>query len=199
MQPVPQTAGEEPEDVVRRDIVYLKDPPGTWHRQPARPWFAGPLFLALQCVPPAGACLCLVLVRRRQALRGDVARSRRLRAPRAARTGLESARLALRRRDNTAFYEAVWDTLATYFGDRLNLAPGEVTEARVGEAMRREGVGDHTLSQLRDLFMVCEHARFGLNSGDNGKMSDSERHNADVVMGILEGLIRATEKAEGGR
>ena len=136
----------------------------------------------------------LFLVRRRKALQEDVAKARRLHAPRAARAGLESAATAFKARDNIRFYEAVWDTLASYYGNLLNLPPGEITLDRVSEALGRAGMSAHDLSRLREMFIVCEHARFGLHVHGNLRMTDSDVHNAGVIMDTLEDVIQRSEK-----
>jgi len=93
--------------------------------------------------------------------RKDTAWVRRQQAPKAARQGLKTANLALRKNDSTAFYEAIGNALSTYFGHRLNLPPGDVTSATVLAALEQAGADTST---LKSIFEQVEGARYGMGS-----------------------------------
>jgi hypothetical protein len=142
------------------DIVYLKPARPSVRRVPAAPWaFAWPGAL-VHGVPAAVALAAFLAARRREALAGDVARARREQAPRAARPALRKARLAAERGDGAAFHDALWEALTTYFGNRLNLAPGEVDRARVVDAFARAGLNAESLDEIGRLFDACDMARY---------------------------------------
>ena len=111
-----------------RDIVYLKDAPEAWSLKGQASWYTAPTFVAVQAIPLLLLGIVSLLARRRDTLADDVAKARRLHAPKSAREGLRRARTALSKNDKKDFYEALWDALASYFGDRLNLGPGDVTQ-----------------------------------------------------------------------
>jgi len=83
----------------------------------------------LWTVPAALAGGLMVYFGRRLYLRyrKDTARTRRRAAPKLARKALRAAGRARKRADTRAFYDALWQALTGYFGNRLNLPPGEVT------------------------------------------------------------------------
>ena len=64
--------------------------------------------------------------------------------------------------DRTAFYDAFWEALSGYFGNRLNLPPGSVTASRVLDAF--DSAGDELKNEIRRLFSICDAQRFGLRS-----------------------------------
>jgi hypothetical protein len=97
----------------------------------------------------------------RNALAKDVARARRQKAPRAARKNLQRAEQALRKKDEAAFYEALWNTLTDYFGHRLNLAPGEVSQAAVLARLPQQ------TEAIKNLFTTIEQHRYGIQSGEH--------------------------------
>lgn len=142
------------------DIVYLKPAPTRWRRTAEPRFYATKGFLALQLVPILAMATVLVSVRRRETLARDVARARRQRAPRSARAGIRLAEQALKAGDRRAFYDALAQALAAYFGDRLNLSPGEVTPDIVLRALERGGLEASKLDALHELFGKCEEARF---------------------------------------
>ena len=118
----------------------------------------------------------------RNALANDVARARRQKAPKAARKNLQRAEQALRKRDEAAFHEALWNTLADYFGHRLNLAPGEVDLQTVLARMPQES------EALETLFNTIEQRRYGLGSG---KSSTAEKK---ILLRQLAATLRKCER-----
>lgn len=143
------------------DIVYLKPVRAPAARRiPDAAWaFAWPGAL-VHGVPAVVALAAFLVARRREVLAGDVARARREQAPRAARPALRKARLAAERGDGAAFHDALWEALTTYFGNRLNLAPGEVDRARVVDAFARAGMNAESLDEIGRLFDACDMARY---------------------------------------
>lgn len=143
------------------DIGYLKPPPGEWVTtwQPA--WITRPAVLAAQALPPVALGLLALVVRRRSALARDVRRTRRAQAPRSARAALADAEQALRRGDATAYHDAVWRALTSYFAHRLNLQPGEATRDVVLERLRTAAAPAELADRLGARFARCEEIRFG--------------------------------------
>lgn len=133
-------------------------------------------FLTAQAVPFLLFGLCFLVARRRRKTKGDVARARRKQAPKAARGGLS---VASRSKEPGAFYEGVWQTLTEYFGNRLNLSPGEVESARVQRAFPDQA------DEIASLFSASEAARYGQASDANTKQ-DLKR---------LKALIRSCERS----
>ena len=127
--------------------------------------------------------------RRRQSLLEDVAKARRQKAPRSARAGLKEATAAESRRDTQAFYEALWRSFSDYFGNRLNLPPGDVTAPDVLGRLRRGGLDESVLDDLRNLCEACDHARFaGVSEADPDSFQDQRRR--------LAGVLKACERVK---
>jgi len=147
--------------ILGRDIVYLKSIPKKWKTTNDIVWHhTKPFYMALTF--PALLLLAIAgISANRNALANDVARARRQKAPRAARKNLQRAEQALRKKDESAFYEALWNTLTDYFGHRLNLAPGEVSAAAVLARLPQQS------EALEILFTTLERRRYGTHSGDS--------------------------------
>ncbi len=146
------------------------------------------MFLAAQLLPAAVLGLLFLAVMRREQLAGDIALARRHQAPRTARTGLRKAERAISRGDRKAFYEAIWETLSSYFGHRLNLAPGELSTEVVLSALNHAHMNASDTECIRVLFERCERARFG-DVGADTVHEAQER-------GILEELNQVLRKCE---
>jgi len=109
-------------------------------------------FLKLQALPFLLFGLCFLVARRRRRIKGDVARK----------------------------HEGVWQTLTEYFGNRLNLSPGEVESARVQRAFPAQS------EEIASLFSASEAARYGRAS--DADMKDHLKR--------LKALIRSCEKSK---
>ena len=174
--------------ILGTDIVYLKPAPTRWTQIGERPWYLHRAFLASQLIPLLAVGLIFLSVARREQLAGDVALARRHQAPRSARVGLQKAEKALSSGERSAFYEAVWETLASYFGNRLNLSPGELAVETVLHAMNRAKAETADIDRVRALFERCERERFGVVSSDT--VHEDQDH------GILEELNKVLRKCE---
>lgn len=117
--------------------------------------------------------------------RKDVAWLRRQEAPKAARKALKQADAALRKNDTAAFYEALGDALNSYFGNRLNLPPGDVTPAIVLQTLQQAGV---ETGNAEILFTRVEAARYGLAE------SEQDSDTLKTIKRDLEQLLRTIDK-----
>ncbi|MFH0952764.1 MAG: BatD family protein [Verrucomicrobiota bacterium] len=175
------------------DIVYLKPAPARWTHVTERAWYDRPLFLALQLVPAMATAFLFLSVRRRERLARDVALARRQRAPRTARAAVKKAEAAIARSERQAFFEAVWEALASYFGDRLNLSPGEVTGDAVMDALIQARMDDSARDQVRQLFETCERERFG-QAGGAAVMTPADKAASAELLAVLNRVLRSCER-----
>ena len=159
---VPSSIQQETE-ILGRDIVYLKSIPKKWKPSDSIPWYRTRLFYILLALPALLLTVIAGITAHRNRLASNVALARRQKAPKTARRNVQLAEQALRKKDEAAFYEAMWDALTDYFGHRLNLAPGEVTLQTVLTRVPRE------TEALEALFSTIEQRRYGLRSGDDSK------------------------------
>jgi tetratricopeptide (TPR) repeat protein len=136
-----------------RDIVYIKDDPGTLSPRrsglPVAAWPALPLPLLL-----FGAATWYD--RQRTRLTGDLRYARFTRAGRMARESLAKAEQALLRQDRAAFYDAIFRTLQDYLAAKLDLPPGGID----ANAAASRGLPDDVVQAIRQLLDSCEQARF---------------------------------------
>ncbi len=163
-----------------RDIVFIKDTPGTLRPIGTR-WYAEPAFWAYQLVPLAAWLAAVAWDRRRRRLRGDVGYARYTRAGREARAALAGARAALKRGDRVAFYDAVAGAVRDYLSAKLDLPPGSVTPDAVGERLRGNALAPRVATELRDLFTTCERVRFAPTSDGDRDMPETLARAEDIV------------------
>jgi hypothetical protein len=170
VQPAPRLDAPELR-VLHQDIVYLKPAPDTWPRQGRGAWYMRPLYLGAQVFPALLLAGSVLIARRREELSRDVAKARRLRAPRAARDAVARAEAALAANQPVFFHEAVWEALHSFFGDLLNLQPGEVDPDGVVARLRAAKLDEDSIATVARLFRQCEQARFA--SGTASAQADN--------------------------
>lgn len=165
--------------VLGRDIVYLKPLPEKWKTTEDIKWYAADLFKVLIGIPALLLLIISLTTARRSILDGNEALARRQQAPKAARKQLQRAEQAIRKKDEAEFYSALWDALIHYFGNRLNLAPGDVTAQAVRTRIPSEA---ETIDRL---FNTVEQRRYGL--GDR---------NAEEMKPLLKEMMMMMRKCE---
>ena len=177
--------------ILGTDIVYLKPAPARWTRQTDHFWFKRTGFLAAQIVPAILLAFAVVSSKRRDELQRDTAKARRQRAPKSARLGLSKAEQSLAQSNRTGFYEAVWEALSSYFGDRLNLSPGEVSGEHVIGVFKTRGLKQEYLEDVRLLVETCERERFGGNAST--VMTTEEKGRCEVILVRIARVLKACE------
>jgi hypothetical protein len=173
--------------IIGRDIIYLKPAPKSWKKASELHWLSSPTGRSLIGAPPILLALLLLSVIRRDKMADDTAFARRKKAPKAARKGLKKAQHALARRDASAFYEAIWETLSTYFGNRLNLAPGEVTLKRLLERIDQPDSPEAT--QFTTLFEQVDHRRYGI-----GASKEDDKKEMKELLNMLTQALKNAER-----
>ncbi len=171
------------------DLVYLKSAPADWSRNAPRPLYRRPIFWPATLFPPCALAAVFLLMRRKTDLRNDRAKARRLRAPKSARAGLRQAEQALKNDQPDAYHDGLWNALSSYFGDRLNLSPGEVSAHQVIERCRQGGLPAEHLDLLRRLFAECDEFRFGAAS-----YARTESSLLATDLKAVPNLLKATER-----
>jgi hypothetical protein len=158
-----------------------------------RPWHASPWFLLAQCLPPALLAALYLVVRRRRELARDVGKARRLVAPEAARAGLGAARQALETGDARRFHDALWEAASAYFGNRLNLRPGEVSGPAVAAGLAAAGLDPADVARLGEIFGLLEAERFGRPPRPAAPLPAERRQRLAGLLEEVERLVRACE------
>ena len=124
--------------------------------QKIRPWL---------WIIPAAAVLWILIFAARKIYahrKKDTARARRQKAPAAARKALRAAEHAIKKQNSGAFYDALWNALADYFGNRLNLPPGDITPAVVLRELQQKKFNEQSAGELRTIFEQVELSRYGI-------------------------------------
>jgi tetratricopeptide (TPR) repeat protein len=186
----PGKAAVAPAESLGRDIVFIKDSPGTFVPIGVQRW-RSPVFWLVQLVPLLLLGAAIVLARHRERLGSDVRYARFTRAGRAARSALGEARGALGRGDAVAFHDRVASAVRDYLTAKLDLPPGAVTPEQVSARLREAGLGDGIADEVRAFFAACEVARFAPSAAGDGDL----RRTLDRAEEIVRALERTRRLA----
>jgi hypothetical protein len=142
-----------------QDIVPIKQRLGTVAQispvLPLQPWF-----LALQLVPVAGFILAVVWRKRNESLANNPKLRRQRQVALVIRDGLIDLRRLAAENNSDGFFATLFRLLQEQLGERLDLPASAITEAVIDDQLRRRGVPDALLDELRDLFQSCNLARY---------------------------------------
>lgn len=150
-----ETAETEPP---RQDIVHIKPHLGVLDAVEA-PLVTRPWFLALQAVPLLAFLSAQFWRKRKEKLENNPRLRRRLLVNGAVRKGLRELYRLVEAHDSDAFFVAVFRLLQEQLGERLDLPASAITEAVVDERLR-DYAPEELVTELRDLFQVCNQARY---------------------------------------
>ncbi|MGH7787499.1 MAG: BatD family protein [Candidatus Binatia bacterium] len=178
--PTAPAAGPAP--ALGRDIVYIKDAPGTFQPRGDRLYQRG-WFLALQVVPVALFAALAIYVRRRDRLAADPRRLRFRLAGREVRRAL--AELQSQAAAEPRFYDALAAAIGAYLSAKLDLPPGAVERERVLARLGADICPPAVHESVTALFALVERARYA-------PAGDADRSQAlTLARQIVDGLERA--------
>ena len=141
------------------DILPAKQELGTLVSTGA-PWLVQPGFLALQSLPVLAFLAALVWRQRAD----NLANNPRLRRQRAVaqlvQTGLQDLRKFAAENNSEQFFATLFRLLQEQLGERLDCPASAITESAVDELLVALKVPPATLAALRELFQMCNQARY---------------------------------------
>jgi hypothetical protein len=166
--PMPTLAANKntaPENQTPQDILPIKESLGTLKQIPVgrdsvEPLIAKPAFLAAQAVPVL-AFLAAFIWRKRA---DNLANNPRLRRQRAVaqlvRDGLNDLKKLAAANQPDEFFALLFRLLQEQLGERLDCPASAITENVIDEHAVLRGAPKTTLDALRELFQLCNQARY---------------------------------------
>jgi BatD DUF11 like domain len=174
--PVPSLAGNQnpsPESI-SRDILPVKGALGTVTHTGA-PLVVRPVFWTAQTVPVA-AFLAAFIWRRRTDRLANNPRLRRQRAvAQLVHDGLNDLRRFAAENNPDPFFATLFRLLQEQLGERLDCPASSITESAVDETLARRGAPEGLVNELRELFQLCNQARYAPVRGSSELTSIAAR------------------------
>ena len=171
---------DEKEEELGRDIVYIKPMAGKLKKQ-GEYLYKNKAFLWLQVFPLLSFLVIYILKLRNQRLKTDLRYARKLSAPRKARAGLNKAGNYLSQGRNKEFYDTLFQSLQEYLGDRFHLPSQAITIDIIDGILKPKCVSTDMVNKLRDIFNVCDTARYSSSEFSADEMKQALRKLEEVI------------------
>ena len=160
------------EEKLGRDIIYIKDNPGEL-RKKQEYFYRNKIFLGFQVVPLLFYLLMVMLHARKRKLATDVKYARQLLAPQRAKAGIIRARGFLEKRSTGEFYDALFDVLQEYLGNKFHLSSKGITTSIIDEQLKHKSIPKEILANLRNIFSECDMVRYAASQLTKENMQNS--------------------------
>ncbi|MDB6041036.1 MAG: hypothetical protein JWM99_4877 [Verrucomicrobiales bacterium] len=145
------------------DIVHIKSDSGKLVAL-TPPLAFQPWFLSMQILPVAAWCLLLLNRKRIESLANDPKRQRRLRVSELVKNSLKELEVLAAANRTEEFFASTFRILQEQLGERLELPAASITEAVLDEPSVSNRVPADQLAELRQLFSLCNQARYARDS-----------------------------------
>jgi hypothetical protein len=153
-----------------QDIAHIKPRLGTLAQVPVL-LFKQPWFVALQGIPVFAWLSLLVMRKQKEALANNPRLRRQRQVEQIVRDGLKQLRQSAQANQTEEFFAGVFHLLQERIGERLDLPASAITESIIEERLRPTHVPEETLDLLRELFQLCNQARYAPQSTTQELMS----------------------------
>jgi len=168
------------EEKLGRDIVFIKAQPGKFYKQGGF-LYKNIFFFYLHLIPLFIFALVLILYRIRLRLKNDLKFARQIQAPKKAKAGIRKANEYLEKENAKEFYDAVFQTLQEYLGDKFHLPDKGITISVIDDISKHNTIDTGILNKLKDIFRDCDAARYAVLETDNQKMADTLSRLEDIL------------------
>jgi hypothetical protein len=167
------------------DILPIKDHLGTLVRG-GPPLVTRPVFLFLQTMPVFAWLAAVVWRKRTDSLANNPRLRRQRQVAQLVREGLNDLHQFAAANKSDEFFVTLFRLLQEQLGERLNSPASSITEAVIEERLAPLGAPEPILSHLRELFQLCNQARYAPIRGSAELNSVIEQF--EKVIGELRGL-----------
>jgi hypothetical protein len=141
------------------DILPIKEQPGAL--TPAGPLLlTRPVFLAMQSLPVFAWLAAFVWRKRTDSLANNPRLRRHRRVTQLVREGLGDLHRLAAENNSDEFFATLVRLLQEQLGERLDCPASSITEAVIDERLVLLGTPEPTLAGLRELFQLCNQARY---------------------------------------
>jgi hypothetical protein len=143
----------------QQDILPIKEQPGAL-TQASPPLLTRPVFLAMQSLPVFAWLAAFVWRKRTDSLANNPRLRRQRRVAQLVREGLNDLHRLAAENNSDEFFATLFRLLQEQLGERLDCSASSITEAVIDERLVLLGAPETTLAGLRELFQLCNQARY---------------------------------------
>ncbi len=142
-----------------QDILPIKEQVGAL-AQAGPPLLTRPAFLAAQSLPVLAFLAAFVWRKRTDSLANNPRLRRQRRVAALVQSGLSDLRRLAAENNSAEFFATLFRLLQEQLGERLDCPSSSITEAVIDERLVLLGAPEPVLAGLRELFQLCNQARY---------------------------------------
>ena len=142
-----------------QDILPINEQIGSL-AQAGPPLLTRPAFLAAQTLPVLAWLAAFVWRKRADSLANNPRLRRQRRVAAQVQIGLNDLRRLAAKNNSAEFFATLFRLLQEQLGERLDCPSSSITEAVIDERLVLLGTPETTLAGLRELFQLCNQARY---------------------------------------
>jgi len=176
----PSAAISLKEEKLGRDIIYIKETCGELKRK-GDYLYKNKIFLGFQIIPLLIYLFSAMIQARNRRFKTDVRFARQLLAPRKARAGIRRANNYLEKGNVQEFYDALFETLQEYLGNKFHLSSRGITVSIIDEQLKNRGIPEEILAKLKDIFSECDLVRYAATHLTKENMQNSLKKLEEVI------------------
>ncbi|MBU1061978.1 MAG: hypothetical protein KJ952_04600, partial [Candidatus Omnitrophica bacterium] len=118
----------------------------------------------------------------RERLRTDIGYARSRRAKALASRRLKLAKNSMLKEEVKEFYAEIYKTVIEYVADKLNIPHPSITKDLLERRLAEKSVSKENIEKLKDLFDICDMARFASGRFTKADMQRTLEEAADIIM-----------------
>jgi hypothetical protein len=165
MPTIATTKNSAPENQSPQDILPIKENLGTLAQIPVgrdavEPLIAKPFFLAVQAVPVLALLAAFIWRKRADNLANNPRLRRKIAVEKLVQTGIADLQKFAAQNKSEEFFAMLFRLLQEQLGERLDCPATAITENVVEENSILRGAPEITRNGLRELFQLCNQARY---------------------------------------
>jgi hypothetical protein len=159
MPTIATTKNSAPENQTPQDILPIKEYFGTLAKNSA-PLISQPVFLASQTLPVLAFLAAFVWRKRADNLANNPRLRRKIAVEKLVQTGIADLQKLAAKNNSEEFFALLFRLLQEQLGERLDYPATAITENVVEENSILRGANEATRNGLRELFQLCNQARY---------------------------------------
>lgn len=162
------------------DMLYIKESMGRVRSRDFKIYKTAP-FLLLFFIPFILLISFYSVYARKNKLTRDHRYAHRTRAFRDMKRDFFELKHRLKSNDAKGFYETLFKTIQDYLGGRLYLPVAGLTFDAVEPILRSKNADAAVINKIKNIFDVCDMAKFALSNVDEFKMKDDMKELEEIV------------------
>ena len=162
------------------DILYIKELMGRVHVKDYE-IYRSIFFLIIFLMPLLLLIVTYLIYAKQDRLKTDTRYAHRTEAFKNMRKDFFELKRHLKSNDSKLFYETLFKAVQDYLGGRLYMPVAGLTFDTVESVLKSKGVDAGTLNKIKNIFGVCDRAKFALLNADELLMKDDMKELEEII------------------